>query len=311
MQTRIQKFTLLAFLAFCFYSFSSPAGAEESVCPFSCEDSRILSLQQPPMQGHDVGELQGILSALGFYEGTPNNTFDTETQRAVKDFQTSVNVTPDGIVTASIWQKLSRAVEPTWQELKAPDTTNLAILIDTDQCQLTVFADNKPYHSFPVALGKTETPSPIGTWKVIRKAKNWGTGFGTRWLGLNVPWGIYGIHGTNKPYSIGGYQSHGCIRMFNSQVEELYTWIPVGTPVIIVGNPFTYHDTPYKTLRQGSRGAMVQEVQSTLQRLGYPIQADGIWGAEMEQAVLQYRKDTGLSPDNAVDYACYQALGLK
>ena len=85
----------------------------------------------------------------------------------------------------------------------------------------------------------------------------------------------------------------------------------MGTPVIIVGNPFTYHDTPYKTLRQGSRGAMVQEVQSTLQRLGYPIQADGIWGAEMEQAVLQYRKDTGLSPDNAVDYACYQALGLK
>ena len=47
---------------------------------------------------------------------------------------------------------------------------------------------------------------------------NWGGGFGTRWLGLNVPWGIYGIHGTNQPWSIGTQASAGCIRMFNRHV---------------------------------------------------------------------------------------------
>jgi len=54
-------------------------------------------------------------------------------------------------------------------------------------------------------------------------------------MGLNVPWGIYGIHGTNKPWTIGQFASHGCIRMRNKDVEELFEWIPVGTNVLIEG----------------------------------------------------------------------------
>ena len=37
-----------------------------------------------------------------------------------------------------------------------------------------------------------------------------------RWLGLNVPWGNFGIHGTLDPYSVGWASSHGCIRMNNN-----------------------------------------------------------------------------------------------
>lgn len=53
-------------------------------------------------------------------------------------------------------------------------------------------------------------------------------------MGLNVPWGQFGIHGTLDPYSVGWSSSHGCIRMNNDEVAELYRIVPIGTKVIIV-----------------------------------------------------------------------------
>lgn len=54
---------------------------------------------------------------------------------------------------------------------------------------------------------------------------------GTHWLSLNVPG--YGIHGTWEPETIGRSSSAGCIRLLNADIEELYTLLPVGTPVVI------------------------------------------------------------------------------
>src|SRR4051812_21530094 len=45
--------------------------------------------------------------------------------------------------------------------------------------------------------------------------------------------GDYAIHGTNNPGSIGGFTSHGCIRMFNADITDLYDRVGVGTPVIV------------------------------------------------------------------------------
>ena len=42
------------------------------------------------------------------------------------------------------------------------------------------------------------------------------------------------IHGTNRPGSIGGFVSHGCIRMHNADVLDLFARVSVGTPVIVV-----------------------------------------------------------------------------
>jgi lipoprotein-anchoring transpeptidase ErfK/SrfK len=53
---------------------------------------------------------------------------------------------------------------------------------------------------------------------------------GTRRLDLGDG---YGIHGTDVPSSIGHSVSHGCVRMLNSDVEQLYPMVPVGTPVYI------------------------------------------------------------------------------
>ncbi len=108
------------------------------------------------------------------------------------------------------------------------------IVINTKAHTLTLFRDNNLYKTYKVAVGKPSTPTPKGTFKIINRAINPGGPFGARWLGLNIPYGDYGIHGTNNPSSIGKSVSNGCIRMFNNQVIELSNLVPIGTTVTIV-----------------------------------------------------------------------------
>jgi lipoprotein-anchoring transpeptidase ErfK/SrfK len=50
---------------------------------------------------------------------------------------------------------------------------------------------------------------------------------------LTLSGGEYAIHGTNTPGSIGGFVSHGCIRMHNAHVLDLYARVSVGTQVVV------------------------------------------------------------------------------
>jgi lipoprotein-anchoring transpeptidase ErfK/SrfK len=50
---------------------------------------------------------------------------------------------------------------------------------------------------------------------------------------LTMRGGEYAIHGTNNPASIGAFSSHGCIRMYNSDIRRLYQMVEIGTPVIV------------------------------------------------------------------------------
>lgn len=54
---------------------------------------------------------------------------------------------------------------------------------------------------------------------------------GTHWLSINVKG--YGLHGTWEPETIGKQASAGCVRMLNSDIEQLFTLLPLGTPVSI------------------------------------------------------------------------------
>lgn len=99
--------------------------------------------------------------------------------------------------------------------------------------RLNHYSGDQMVKKYPVAVGKPATPTPLGIYKVVNKVVNPGGMLGTRWMGLNIPGGNYGIHGNNNPSSIGTFASHGCIRMFNKDVEELFPVIGIGTPVII------------------------------------------------------------------------------
>lgn len=187
------------------------------------------------------------------------------------------------------------------------------ILIDLVDTKLYLIDSQKNLivNSYTIAGGKPSTPSPIGTWTIISKGK-WSAGFGTRWMGLNVPWGRYGIHGTNKPLTIGGSVSLGCIRMLNKDVEDLYERVGYGTPIVIYGGPYDMFINKFRYLEPGDTGSDVYEVQRKLKDKGYYFGAlDGKYGEVMKEKVIKFRKDNNLSLSHSVDYDFYEAIGIK
>ncbi|USG67833.1 L,D-transpeptidase family protein [Brevibacillus ruminantium] len=152
---------------------------------------------------------------------------------------------------------------------QAPAHADKEIYINLWKRTLELKENGKVIKTYRIGVGTRDTPSPVGVFEIVDKRKNWFDGFGPRWMQLNVGWGTFGIHGTDKPYSIGGFVSEGCIRMFDNQVEELYDLVSVGTKVTIDG-PLTGHpDITYRILVKGSRSALVQIVQNRLQAAGY------------------------------------------
>ncbi|EDK34217.1 L,D-transpeptidase [Clostridium kluyveri] len=115
--------------------------------------------------------------------------------------------------------------------LRSPNVT-YSITINRAARRLTLYKNGKVYKTYPVAVGKSGTPTPAGTFRIINKQINPGGPYGARWMGLSAK-GI-GIHGTNNPHSIGSYVSNGCIRMYNKDVIELFNIVPVGTVVRII-----------------------------------------------------------------------------
>lgn len=177
--------------------------------------------------------------------------------------------------------------------------------------QLIVRLQGKKIKTYPVAVGNPSTPTPVGEYTVVYKGKNWGPSFGPRWLGLNVPWGYYGIHGTNKPYSIGQHLSHGCIRMNNRDVMELYDLIPVGTKVSIYGHVLGDPNRNPRDLAEGDVGGEVQLIQSRLQSAGYfNGPCNGKFLSNTTQALKKFQRDAGLIPNGVASIAVYEKLGL-
>lgn len=258
-------------------------------------------------------EIQTALKYCGHYKGICNGIYNDETVAAVKAFQTEQGLAADGVVRYHVWLKVAAEIEKIAEVKKnilAP-TGQIEIVVDTFRRKLIIFNDYKPYAQFPIAIGKAETPSPIGNWKVISKAVNWGTGFGTRWIGLNVPWGVYGIHGTNKPWSIGSMASHGCFRMWNRDVEKIYAWIKQGTSVTVIGNPFGYMAGGIQTLNVGDSSAAVKYIQQRLKNRGYyKGTPDGLFGPATEKAVKLLQKRYDLEPTGKIGTREYQALGV-
>ena len=188
---------------------------------------------------------------------------------------------------------------------------NIYIRINLWTNELIVSKNNEVIKRFSIASGTEESPTPIGLFKVEEKSKSWGGGFGTRWLGLNVPWGQYGIHGTNKPNLIGKNVSGGCIRMQNKDVESLFELIPTGTMVYIEGPVTGKGKGEFKNLALGSKGNLVQLVQHRLKTIGlYDGIEDGIYGISTERAVKRFQKINHFPLTGAVTVREYVLLGL-
>jgi len=116
------------------------------------------------------------------------------------------------------------------------------IIVSIPDRKLAVMEAGRVLRVFPTAVGAPKSPSPAGAFRIVVRIPDptwYGKGrivppgksnpLGTRWLGLSVQG--YGIHGTNNPASIGHNASHGCIRMRNHDVEQLFEMVSVGDTV--------------------------------------------------------------------------------
>ncbi|HEY9060388.1 MAG TPA: L,D-transpeptidase family protein [Pseudobacteroides sp.] len=193
------------------------------------------------------------LKKLGYYKENFKDK-NLNSRSALIHFQSNHNMNPTGK-----WDK--KTTDAVLKKLIAPDLSpsdkvsdipseGLWLTINKSKNLLTLYKGGKLVKKYPVAVGNPSTLTPSGKFTIVNKIVNpaWGGGgyakpvnggspynpLGYRWMGLSLKGGSsYGIHGTTDPYSIGTYASHGCIRMFNFDVESLFPQIPMHTKVYI------------------------------------------------------------------------------
>lgn len=120
--------------------------------------------------------------------------------------------------------------------------TNTLIIVDKSSRRVNFYRNCKLVRSMPCAIGKASTQTPSGKYKVLEKIQNRPyykdhipggdprNPLGKYWLGIGNG---YALHGTNNEGSIGGAVSHGCMRMYNSDIQWLYNQAKQGTTVLI------------------------------------------------------------------------------
>ena len=143
------------------------------------------------------------------------------------------------------------------------------LVINLPELRLYHFQNGAYQRRHALAVGKPSWPTPTGTYKICEKRKNptWNVPpsiqeemdeMGYEVLtkvppGPKNPLGKYfmgttasgvGIHATNRPWSVGYYVSHGCIRMLPHEIEQLFPQVAVGTPVKIIYRPIKMALTP-------------------------------------------------------------------
>jgi lipoprotein-anchoring transpeptidase ErfK/SrfK len=136
---------------------------------------------------------------------------------------------PDGKTATSSLVRVDR--------LRFPYAT--CIIIDKSEFRLYWVKDNVLVKTYPVAIGRPGMETPTRLWRVGRKVQCDPRGvYGPRkmmlwkWTGSSWEFTNYAIHGTNEPWVIGTKASHGCIRMYNRDILELWPQVPLYTRVI-------------------------------------------------------------------------------
>lgn len=128
-----------------------------------------------------------------------------------------------------------------------------AIVVTLSKRQVALYNGEKSIKTYSCAIGQPGHETPVGNWKIVQKRKNpiwrnpgseWSkdmpatigpsasSPLGLRALNLNVS-GIR-LHGTVSINSIGTAASHGCMRMRNSDIIDLFDRVDVGTKVFII-----------------------------------------------------------------------------
>ncbi|MBF0554926.1 MAG: L,D-transpeptidase family protein [Nitrospirae bacterium] len=153
-----------------------------------------------------------------------------------------------------------------------PEILDDGILVNLAEMRLYfffIFDGHRFVKTYPIGIGREGFNTPEGLYRITGKVEDpvWrptkrmreetpdldplvppgpDNPLGDYWLQLSIP--SYGIHGTNKPYSVGRRISSGCIRLYPEDIEELFGYVRVKTPVMIINEPVKaalYENTVY------------------------------------------------------------------
>ncbi len=150
-----------------------------------------------------------------------------------------------------------------------PDAPREGIVVNLPEHRLYYFPPAKAGEArvvvtYAVSVGKMDWSTPLGLTRIAAKIKDppWyppesvraehaahgdilpkvvpagpDNPLGLYALRLAIPGGSYLIHGTNKPASVGMGDTHGCMRLYPENIEELFKMVAVDTPVRLVNQP--------------------------------------------------------------------------
>ncbi len=222
------------------------------------ENTRIINTRgiafNSGRSSDNIRLLKDFFRARGAKDVPWGYDYDSKTKELVRAFQKEKGLGADGIAGDSTIKKINEEILQKNYKigLRQPTVKQKGdlILINKSSNTLHLMRNGKVFKSYPVATGKTQALTPDGRHKVVIKLVNpaWGGAgvsapiaggapnnpLGTRWIGISYGGGgSYGMHGNSNPSSIGRYASLGCVRMFNSGVEDLYNHVKIGTPVWI------------------------------------------------------------------------------
>ncbi|MCE1248175.1 MAG: L,D-transpeptidase family protein [Firmicutes bacterium] len=194
---------------------------------------------RPGAFGEDVKDIQRKLVKLGYLtKDKVTGNYGDETTKAVMAVQKKNKLPETGISDRDTILAMSEKIFVYLNEFSL----------------YLVSPEGKVLKRYSIACGSPAYPTPTGDYFITDKQYNpawyppnspWakdskpippgpGNPLGTRWIGLNA--NVVGIHGTSSPWSIGSAASHGCVRMYIPDVEELFELVDVGTPVSIYSN---------------------------------------------------------------------------
>jgi L,D-transpeptidase catalytic domain/Putative peptidoglycan binding domain len=208
----------------------------------------------------DGAEVRSYVKALGgrfSYEPRDAYAYLSGLTPAIADGKPGLAVRVEATarrIESALRTGLGRRVDVGWETVE-PSVTAASfgpiVVIRRGSNQLLLYDRTNLVHTFKVATGRAQYPTPTGDFAVVDMQRNpwwrppssdWAKGLkpippgpgnplGTRWMGLSAP-GV-GIHGTPDAASVGYSASHGCIRMYVPDAEWLFDHVQVGTPVFI------------------------------------------------------------------------------
>ena len=123
------------------------------------------------------------------------------------------------------------------------------VVIRLESRKLELYEADELVKSYDIAVGQDDWETPVGDFTVVdmRRDPVWqhpitkeaveagpDNPLGSRWIGFAFDSGYHiGIHGTNQEELVGQAVSHGCVRMRDEEIQELFTELAIGTPITV------------------------------------------------------------------------------